>query len=458
MDQHIPSPESLSTALAGFALDLSPDDLGRDGMERMKVFFLDWLGCVLAGADDPAVAMVRDLRRSLGGTPEADCLPDGSRSSCLHAALVNGVASHVVEMDDLHREAIIHCAAPTAPAVLAAAQRTHASGREMLTALAAAYEVFIRIALGAGPSHYRYWHTTATCGGFGAAAGAGRLLGLDRERLAWALGTAGTTAAGLWEFLATSAMSKLLHPGKAAMDGLMAALLAERGFTGAVRILEGDRGFFAAMSAEPRPDKVLAGLGSEFHWTRSSLKYHASCGHTHAAIDALLAATGGRSLGPGEVAAVEVMVCRAALDLLGKVEPTTPYLAKFSLPFCLATALSVGRVGLDEFAADRLADPALAALMGRVAISADPGLSAAYPRAWGARATVRTVDGQVLRGAVDHPKGDPENPLTPHEVVRKFTDLAGRKLSAPAARTLAERCLDLDRCPDVAEFFAGLPA
>lgn len=455
MGHHIPSPESLTQALAGFALDLAPEDLGAAGMQRMKTLFLDWLGCVLAGSDAPAVVMVRDLCASLGGTLEADSLPDRARTSCLHAALINGVASHVVEMDDLHREAIIHCAAPTMPAVLAAAQRTRASGRDMLTAMAAAYEVFIRIALGAGPGHYRYWHTTATCGVFGAAAGAGRLLGLDRERLTWALGAAGTVAAGLWEFLADSAMSKLLHPGKAAHDGLLAALLAQRGFTGATRILEGDKGFFAAMAADARPGKVLEGLGETFHWERASLKQHASCGHTHAAIDALLAATGGRPLDPAAVLRVEARVCSAALDLLGQVQPTTPYLAKFSLPFCLATALVAGRAGLEDFTAQRLADPGLARLMERIVLAPDPALSAAYPRAWGARVQVLTADGESLHGAVDHPKGDPENPLSQDETVRKFMSLAGRQLPTPAARELAYRCLDLERCPDMAGFFAG---
>ena len=449
---------SLSQQLADFTLGLAPEDLGQAGLLRMKTFFLDWLGCVLAGADAPAVSMVRDLCRSLGGTPEADSLPDRGKVSCLHAALINGAASHVVEMDDLHREAIIHCAAPTMPAVLAAAQRTRASGRETLTAMAAAYEVFIRIALAAGPSHYRFWHTTATCGGFGAAAGAGRLLGLDRQRLAWALGTAGTTAAGLWEFLADSAMSKLLHPGKAAMDGLMAALLAERGFTGASRILEGDKGFLRAMSADPQPDKVNQDLGVAYRWERTSLKHHASCGHTHAAIDALLAATGGRPLEPASVARVEVRVCSAALDLLGGVEPRTPYLAKFCLPFCLATALAAGRVGLGEFAAERLDDPGLARLMERIRLVADPQLSAAFPRTWGARAQVHLEDGGELTGAVDHPRGDPENPLSLDEVAAKFADLAGRRLSAPAVRELTERCLEMDRCPDMADFLAGLPA
>ncbi len=457
---HAPSPDrepGLSRLLADATLALSPGDLGPDGIVRMKTFFLDWLGCVLGGADAPPVAMVRDLVHSLGGTPEADSLPDMGRTSCLLAALVNGTASHAMEMDDLHREAIIHCAAPTMPAILAAAQRVHASGLETLTAMAAGYEVFIRIALGAGPGHYRFWHTTATCGVFGAAAGAGRLLGLDRQALVWALGTAGTTSAGLWEFLADSAMSKLLHPGKAAMNGLLAALLAQRGFTGATRIIEGEKGFLRAMSDEFDPDKVVDGLGSVYHWERASLKKHASCGHTHAAIDALLAAVGDTPPAPDEVARITVRICQASLDLLGRVRPTTPYLAKFCLPFCLATALTAGRVGLEEFAPERLDDPVTASLMGRIDIEADPGLSAAYPRAWGAEVRVLTADGRTMRGAVTHPKGDPENPLDMDEIITKFEALASRRLPLRAVRELAGRCLELDRLADMAEFLSGLP-
>lgn len=254
---------------------------------------------------------------------------------CLLAALVNGASSHVVEMDDLHRESIFHPAAPIMPAVFALAEREGSTGRDIILAISAGYEAGIRIAVAIGPSHYHFWHTTATCGTFGAAAGAAKILGLDEEHFVWALGSAGTQAAGLWEFLGESAMSKQLHPGKAAMNGLLASLLAQKGFTGASKILEGEKGLFRATSQDFSEEKCVAGLGKEFFSDRNSIKYYASCGHTHSAVDAVLKATGGRPMMVEEIERVDVSVYQASLDLLGDVMPTTPYLGKFNLPFCV---------------------------------------------------------------------------------------------------------------------------
>lgn len=447
---------TLTRILAEFATQYSFETMSTDDVVLMEGFFLDWLGCVFGGYNENSTRKALAASTIFGMSEEADVLPSKSKGSQAVAALVNGVASHALEMDDLHREAIIHTASPTIPAVLAAAQSRHASGRDTLAALAVAFEVHIRVSLAMGPSHYTYWHTTGTCGTLGAAAGVAKIIGLEPERFTWALGTAGTSAAGLWEFLADSAMSKQLHPGKAAMEGLMAAYLAQHGFTGTKAILEGPKGLFKAMSKDPDPSRITEGLGEVFHWRRNSLKHHASCGHTHSTLDAALQATDNTPLSPAKVLGIEAQVYGDALDLLGQVKPTDPYLAKFSLEFCLARALAHAQVGPDAFTEEALQDPATLAFMPLIRIERDDELTSQYPLKWPARVKIRLRDGGVLTGAIDYPKGDPEVPLDQQEIITKFKMLTREALSPAEANSLIECGFALDHVQDMSHFFDGV--
>ena len=392
------SEPTLSSQLGVFLSRLSFNDLSESQIEKLKIYFLDWLGSAIAGQSGEPVRIILEVIRDLGGRPESTIIADQSYGNCLLAALANGASSHMVEMDDLHRESILHPATAIIPAVLALAERQKASGADLLLAIAVGYEAAIRIAIGAGPSHYRFWHTTATCGTFGAAAGASRLLGLNAEQTVSAYGSAGTQAGGLWEFLTNNAMSKQLHPGKAALNGLLSALLAQRGFTGARKILEGEKGFFKATSGDVDPAKCLADLGKTFFFERNSLKYHASCGHTHSAIDATLQATGGVVLDADSVETVTVAVYQGALDLLAGVEPTNPYLAKFNLPFCIASALMFGHAELADFSTERIRDPRIARMMQKIELRSDPELTTMYPRKWPARVEIVKQNGERLTG------------------------------------------------------------
>lgn len=444
---------SLSGRLGSFLSRLSYDDLSDSQVLKLKIYFLDWLGSAIAGKDEKPVQIILDVIRTMGGIPESTIIAGQSRGNCLMAALANGASSHMVEMDDLHRESILHPAAPIISAIFALAEREKASGSELLLAIAAGYEAAIRIAIGAGPSHYRFWHTTATCGTFGAAAGASRMLGLNEEQTISAYGSAGTQAAGLWEFLTNNAMSKQLHPGKAAFNGLLSALLAQRGFTGAGKILEGEKGFFKATSSDFSSARCLADLGKEYYFERNSIKFHASCGHTHSAIDAVLQATRGRTLAPEEVESVNVSVYQGALDLLGDIEPKNPYLAKFNLPFCVASALMFGRVDLAAFSTQSILNPDIALMMKKIRIQSDPELSAMYPRKWPARVEIVMSSGERLIESVSYPKGDPENPLSESEVVGKFKSLTRGLIDDEWAETLCERALSLDKISDTSTFF-----
>jgi len=339
------------------------------------------------------------------------------------------------------------------------AEREGASGLDFLTAVVLGYEVAIRVGEAVGRSHYRFWHNTATCGVFGSAAAAGWLLGLDAEQMVWALGNAGTMAGGLWEFIADGAMSKHLHAGRAASSGLLAADLARRGFTGARRILEGERGFFAATSSDARPELVTQGLIpgiADYKISGVSIKPYPSCRHTHPAIDAALALHQEHVPVPDQIARIEVETYQAALDLIDNPNPTHSYAAKFSLQYCVACALARGRVGLDDFGYEVLGDEAVRGLMARMSVGLSEELDERYPQEWPARVRVALADGRELTRLVKVPRGDPENPLTQAELEEKFRLLITGTGYEEIADALIEGVNRLERLESVRQLLIPL--
>jgi len=446
-------PESVSERLARFVIGTDFSSLPPEVVEAAKRCFLDWLGSAIAGSGEPPTRIMLEVAKELGGKPEATLIPDGSRSSPFLAALVNAASSHTVEMDDLHQTSILHPGAPIIPAVLAMAEREGSSGEEFLTALVVGYEVATRAGEAAGPSHYEFWHTTATCGTFGAAAAAGKLLGLGHEQLVSALGSAGTQAAGLWEFLKDGAMSKQLHPAKAAADGVLSALLARRGFTAAREIFEGERGFLRATSKAFDLEKLTKGLGEGFKITETSFKVHAACYHTHSSIDAALALQKEHALSPDRITKILVRPYPAALDLLEKVELSSPYAAKFHLPFCIATALIYGEVGLEAFAPERLEDPTILKLLPKIEVRREEAFAGSYPERWPSIVEVILEDGKTYEVMVEYVKGDFRNPLTWEELAAKFHRLAGRSYPEERRAELIERIGRLEQLTNMAAFF-----
>lgn len=446
---------TISQKLAQFFCTLRYEDLPDTLVCQIKTFFLDWLSSALAGLSQPPTQMMLSLARDMKGSEEATIIPTNSRHLSLVAALVNGASSHVMEMDDLHRQSIFHPAAPILPAVFAVGEKEHVSGCDLVLGIVAGYETGIRAALAAGKSHYEYWHTTATCGTFGAAAGAAKVLGLELEPFVWALGSAGTQSSGLWEFLTEGAMSKQLHPGKSSMNGLLAALLAQKGFTGSSRIFEGKKGFLKATSDDYDLNVLTDGLGETFHTARNSLKYYASCGHTHSAIEAVLEAGSGIKVDSAAVRSITVYIYQEALDLLEDVEAHTPYLAKFNLPFCVATALNFGHVDLDDFTTERLTNSEILRLMGTISVKGDPELTPLYPQKWPSRVEIELTDGKRYSGYCEYPKGDPENPISEKELIEKFNKLCGDIIPKNEKDRIIDLVLNLEKLDDVANIFQG---
>jgi len=449
---------SLTERVADFLVATKGTDLPPSVVNDAQYYTLDWLGSAIAGTvTEPGRMLLAQAASQVG--KGATVIGLGEERNADLAALTNGGLSHIVEMDDLDRGSVVHPAAPIIPAALAVAEREEASGLGFLTAVVLGYEVAIRVGEAVGRSHYRFWHNTATCGVFGSAAAAGWLLGLDAEQMVWALGNAGTMAAGLWEFIADGAMSKHLHAGRAASSGLLAADLARRGFTGARRILEGERGFFAATSSDARPELVTQGLIpgiADYKISGVSIKPYPSCRHTHPAIDAALALHQEHVPVPDQIARIEVETYQAALDLIDNPNPTHSYAAKFSLQYCVACALARGRVGLDDFGYEVLGDEAVRGLMARMSVGLSEELDERYPQEWPARVRVALADGRELTRLVKVPRGDPENPLTQAELEEKFRLLITGTGYEEIADALIEGVNRLERLESVRQLLIPL--
>jgi 2-methylcitrate dehydratase PrpD len=411
--------------LAAFAAGLRFDDIPAPVLRRAEDLMLDWLASVLAGAGARQVLAVERFARAMGpGDGLSQVLISRRNSSPVFAAMVNAAASHVAEQDDLHNSSVLHPATVVFPPALAAAQAEGCSGRQLLAAVVAGYEVGIRVGEFLGRSHYKVFHTTGTAGTLAAAAATGRALGLTFEQMVHAFGSAGTQAAGLWEFLRDAADSKQLHTAHASAAGLTSAYLARDGFTGAQRILDGAQGMAAGMSQDADPSRLTDRLGSRWALAETSFKFHASCRHTHPAADALQQVMAQHGLTADAIAQVVAHVHQAALDVLGPVaQPHTVHQSKFSMGTVLALIALRHSAGLNDFET-ALGDAAVAAFRDRVTMQFDPEVDAAYPGCWIGKVTVVTRDGRRLWGRVDEPKGDPGNTLSRAELEDKAYRLA----------------------------------
>lgn len=391
------------------------------------LFVLDTIACAVGGRNAAPARMLTAVA------------PPGRGDTARRAFLLGGL-SHILEMDDLHRDSVTHPGCVVIPAAWAIAEDRNLGGRAFLRAVLEGYEACCRVGMSVGTAHYRIWHNTSTCGPFGAAMAVADLIGLSEDEAVWALGNAGTQASGLWEFLATGAMSKHLHTARAAESGVLSALLAKEGFTGPERILEGEKGLFAGACPDPRPEAIAADPGRAWELTRTSIKPWPCCRHTHPAIDAAIELHG--DLKGAKVARVDVGAYRAALDVCDRPSPLDTYSAKFSLQYTVAIALADGRV--DQASFEENARGRIAPECAKVTVGLSPAIEAAYPKHWGVEIALETRDGRKLTAKRRDAKGDPENPVSASEVRAKARMLLMEGgMSAVQADNLIEAILGL---------------
>lgn len=453
------TPTPSTQALAEFAATLTFDAIPAPVIRRTEDLLLDWFGSCLAGKGARAVETLAAFMECMGpAAGPSEILIHRRGSSPLMAAMVNAAASHVAEQDDVHNGSVFHPATVVFPAALAVAQALGRSGRELLTASVAGYEVGIRVGEFLGRSHYKVFHTTGTAGTLAAAAAVGHLLRLPPEQMLHAFGSAGTQSAGLWEFLRDAADSKQLHTAHAAGAGLTGAYLAQGGFTGARRILEGPQGMAAGMSTDADPRKLIDGLGTRWALAETSFKFHASCRHTHPAADALQQVLQTHGLKAVEVERVTALVHQGAIDVLGPVtDPQTVHQGKFSMGTVLGLVAVLNHAGLAEFDAS-YRTPEVVDFRNKVVMELDPEVDAAYPAQWIGKVRVETTDGRTLHGRVLEPKGDPGNTLSRAELEDKALRLAlyHQGASESEMREVTARIWQMAATPRIGTFLSQI--
>ena len=366
------------------------------------LFTLDAIGSIIGGSADASARPLLEWARS-------EPVTTGRR------AFVYGGLSTVLELDAMHRESAVHAGTVVVPAVLALSRARKVDGRRALSAILKGSEAGFRVGRAAGPSHYKIYQNTATCGPYGSACAVGLLLDLDRVQLVHALGNAGTQSSGLWEYRETGASTKQLHAGRAAEAGVIAAQLASPGFTGPLKILEGARGFFKAACPDANPAAVLSRPDDAWGLMGMSIKPWPSSRHTHPAIQAALGVA--QDIRGRGIEKVQVETYQAAVDLCAKGSVSSAHQGKSSIQYCVAAALMDGKVTNDAY--EHRAFDRYRALVSRVSVNAAEPYVSAYPKSWGARVSVLFTNGTSAVFACENVKGDPEAPMSEAEMTAK---------------------------------------
>jgi 2-methylcitrate dehydratase PrpD len=428
--------DPITRTLIHFCHGLNAKDLDNQAVERTKYMLLDYLGVAIAGSLAESSKPIQKMIAHTATQGSCTVIGTATQTSPEYAALANGAAAHSVELDDTHQAGSIHPGVVIFSTAVALSEiHPEIDFGQFVSAVVAGYEVATRLGVAVQPKyHYELgFHPTATCGVFGAAVTAAKLLHLNEEQMLSAVGIAGSMAAGSLEFLADGTWTKRLHPGLAAQNGILAANLAAEGFRGPTTILEGRDGFLSGYSRQPKPEAILQDLGKTFEIMRTSIKPHACCRYIQAPIDGLIDLAITNDIQPEQVERVEVAVLEAGWSLVceprkRKYEPTNAVDAQFSVPFGAAVALTFRKAGLDQFSDENIKSPQIKILMDKVVLQKDTRIEKKFPVEWPSFVKVYLTNGQFFDKYVRFPKGDPENPLTWDELSAKFQSLATRVL------------------------------
>ncbi len=446
----------ITKTLAGFASGLTYDALPADVAKRAELLIMDHVGIALRARQEAELVPAMTGALTELGLTGGNCtvLGDAAGYTPPAAALVNGNLGHALDFDDTHAPASLHPSAPIVPAAMAAAEMTGADGRTVVAAIVAGYEVQIRLSLALSPSdHYnRGFHPTATCGVFGAAAAAGRVFALTQEQMADAFGLCGSQAAGSMQFLSDGAWNKPYHTGYAAMNGLVSASMARRGFRGASEAIEGKAGFLRAYAPNPRPEVILDQLGERFETMGIAVKPYPSCRYGHAAMDALIELRAANDIDYHDITAVEVGLPQTGFNIIGTPEPMKQqpknYVdGQFSMPFVGAVALIKGSMGWDDYAV-HINDPDTLALCKRIHTRVDERVEAEFPAHMSGVARVQTSRGEYEKLVVVA-KGEPDNFVSEAELRAKFDALVSPYLSDERRDALANGLNAISTCDSI---------
>jgi 2-methylcitrate dehydratase PrpD len=447
----------ITQELARYCSELKFRQLPDEVVDRVKYFFLDFIGVASRGSlEDSSQSMYRFVREIGRGSRGGVMIGTRERTSFVYAALANGTSSHAVEMDDVNNESSLHPGVVVFPAALATGEMVEATGKRFIEAVVSGYEVMIRLGKALGPenSYRRGFHPTATCGTLGASVVASKVMGLKEKRMVSAMGIAGSQAAGSMEYLAQGAWTKRFHAGWAGHSGMIAAQLAKKGFRGPASIIEGRDGFLHAYSNGADPSKVLEGIGSGFEILRTSVKPYACCRYMQPPIDGVLKIVRENDLQPDQIQKVRLGILRAGAPLIAepienKYRPRSIVDAQFSMPFGAAVAMIYRKAGLGEFHLSKIRSEEVKRMMRRVECFVDPDLEKTFPRQWCATAEILIRDGKSYFARVEYPKGDPENPLTWEEMVEKFEELCCRFFTKERRSMIVDQVTNFEKIRDL---------
>jgi 2-methylcitrate dehydratase PrpD len=432
----VESTHDLTRGLARFITASRYEDLPEPVRHEAKRTLLNWTGCAIGGSHHETVAKALAALAPFFGAAQATLLGRRERADALHAALLNGISSHVLDFDDTHIETAIHLAAPVAPVILALAEHRGANGRDLINALVIGIETELRVGMAVTPAHYQAgWHITGTAGVFGSAAAAGRMLGLNEQQMCWALGLAAAQPVGLQEMFGS--MTKSFHPGRAAQNGLTAALLAGAGYTASERALEARRGWLNVMSTA-----CNYGAFAPEGWEILNNSYKPfACGLVvHPVIDGCLRLRGKNALAADAIDRIEVAVHPRVLDVTAIADPKTGLEGKFSVNHAAAVAIVEGAAGERQFSDEAVRAPAIAELRRRVFATIDPGLGKAQ-----ARVAILLKNGARLDMFVEHAIGSVENPMSDQMLEDKFRGLSEGILQAAQTERVIDLCWNVEK-------------
>ncbi|OGA45366.1 MAG: hypothetical protein A3G24_26370 [Betaproteobacteria bacterium RIFCSPLOWO2_12_FULL_62_13] len=414
---------SQTRSLAEFVARLRYEDLPQVVVEQACRIVADTVGCAIsAWAEDHEKSRVaREIGKLYGADPGASIIgAAGVRSQPAFAALANGILSNAADNDDTHKRALLHTGSVVVPTVLALAEMRRLSGRDLIVSLVAGYEVAVRVGMAVMPTHYRFWHSTATNGTFGAAASAAKALKLDADGVQRALGLAGTQAAGLNTFFESGDMTKSIHPGKAAFNGILSAQLAQIGATSPPAILEHPKGYLNAYSSDPKPEALVNGLGSTWEILHNGFKFYPSILASHSPIQATLAIVRKHTIDPRQIARITNETYNTVKTHFSNRDVTGVMSARVSVPYCIAVSAIDRELTQAQFSIARINDPLVREVLARTEVIADAELNKVYPDKFPARVTIHVKNGASFQETVLFPKGDPQDPLSAEELEAKF--------------------------------------
>jgi 2-methylcitrate dehydratase PrpD len=431
--------------LAAWVVSSRKEDVPAQIRQEALRTVLNWTGCAVGGSAHETVEIAIRALKPFSGAAQASVLGRKDRLDILHASLLNGISSHIFDFDDTDLRTIVHPAGPVVPALLALSEYRPISGVDFLHALIVGVEVECRIANAVYPQHYDVgWHITGTVGPFGAAAAAGKLLGLSEQQMTWALGLAATQPVGLREMFGT--MTKSFHPGRAAQNGLTAALLAQQNFTSSEAPIEAARGWANVLSTARNYREITDKLGDRYQIAFNSYKPF-PCGVViHPAIDGALQIRAENHLSADRIERIELRVNPLVIELTGKKTPQTGLEGKFSVYHAVAAAMVYGRVGESEFSDQAVRDPAVIQLRDRVSTTVDRSIAEDQMRL-----VVVQKDGKLLEKFIEHAVGSARNPMSNSQLEAKFKGLTDPILPADRVKRLIDLCWNLEKAPDAGQ-------